>query len=273
MNIIAEKYCLLEKTVKGQSGDVYKAKDMDKEKIVALKLFHIHLKDNIYLSHIKREAEYVLSLNLEHRNIVKILNFEHHEDYVFLVMEYITGNMIKDYIKQSPSKIRDILNFTIQICDGLDYFHSLNLVYRNIRPEKIFINEDLNVKLLSYGLNLARPGAGKSSRMGMGSFGTGGSQYIPPEYIEGKNFTHLSDLYSLGVTLYELLTDKLPFPDDEESFFPQLGGKPAPLTEYNRGISGELEGIVLSLLERKPEKRLQSVKELKERINLFAEKY
>jgi len=260
-NPLLNRYFLLQKIGKGGMGEVYKAKDQVDNKIVAVKLLHSHMQTGKYISRFKREAEYLSKLS--HPNIVKFYSFEQDEKAIFLVMEYIVGRKIRNHISLSNDPIKDMIKFAIQISDALEYAHSMNLIHRDIKPDNILINSHLDAKVLDFGIARGLPNETKLTDPGT-LIGT--VQYLSPEYIQGANLTSMSDLYSFGVTIYELLTQRLPFTEGKsgEVFFPQLYEDPTPPSKYNSKLSGELERIILKLLEKDPAKRFQSAKALKE---------
>jgi eukaryotic-like serine/threonine-protein kinase len=265
-NTLANRYYLLQKIGKGGMGEVYKAKDQIENSIVAIKLLHSHLQFGKYISRFKREAEYLSKLS--HPNIVKFYSLEQDEKHIFLVMEYIVGRKIRTHIKNSPTPVEDVLKCAIQICDALDYAHSMNMIHRDIKPENILIDSETNIKILDFGIAKGMPKETKLTEPGT-LIGT--VQYLAPEYIQGEQLTSISDLYSLGVTLYELLTQQLPFSEGKsnEVFFPQLFETPIPPTKFNKNIPPELELTLIKLLDKSPEKRFQSAKKLKERLKVI----
>ncbi|HPZ06820.1 MAG TPA: serine/threonine-protein kinase [Candidatus Eremiobacteraeota bacterium] len=267
---LSGRYYLLQKIGKGGMGEVYKAKDLKKNEIVAVKLLHQNLRHGKYISRFKREAEYLSKLS--HSNIIKFYSFQEDEKYVFLVMEYIIGRKIRTHVKLSPKPVEDVLKFAIQICDALTYAHSMHIIHRDIKPENILINSEENVKILDFGIARGIPKETKLTEPGT-LIGT--VQYLAPEYIQGESLTPLSDLYSLGVTLYELLTEKLPFSEgkSQEVFFPQLFELPTPPTKFNQNIPPELELTLIKLLDKDSAKRFQSAKKLKERLKVISMSY
>ena len=269
-NKLAGRYYLVQKIGKGGMGEVFKAKDLLENRIVAVKLLHPHLQFGKYISRFKREAEYLSKLS--HPNIVKFYSLEQDEKNIFLVMEYIVGRKIRTYIKLSPAPVEDVLKCAIQICDSLDYAHSMNMIHRDIKPENILIDSELNIKILDFGIAKGMPKETKLTEPGT-LIGT--VQYLAPEYIQGEQLTSVSDLYSLGVTLYELLTEKLPFSESKsnEVFFPQLFETPVPPTRVNKNIPPELEMTLIKLLDKNPARRFESAKKLKERLKVILMSY
>ncbi|MEQ8191140.1 MAG: SUMF1/EgtB/PvdO family nonheme iron enzyme [Candidatus Eremiobacterota bacterium] len=270
-NLLSGRYKLIQKIGKGGMGEVYKAKDMmstNQIVIVAVKLLHPHLQFGKYISRFKREAEYLSKLS--HPNIVKFYSLEQDEKNIFLVTEYIVGRKIRTHIKLSQTPVEDVLKCAIQICDALDYAHSMNMIHRDIKPENILIDTESNIKILDFGML-----KGTAKRTTYKGYGPGNLietvQYLPPEYIQGEQLGSLSDLYSLGVTLYELLTQQLPFPEGKsnEIFFPQLFESPVPPTTVNKNIPPELELTLVRLLDKNPLKRFENAKKLKERLKII----
>ena len=284
-NPLKDRYYLVQKVGKGGMGEVYRAKDLVRKHMVAVKLLHPHLKSNKNINRFKREAEYLSRLS--HPNIVQFYSIEEDEQivngkketYIFLVMEYIIGRKMRRHILLSAEPIKDVLNFSIQTCEALEYAHSMNVIHRDIKPENILVSSDMKVKMLDFGI--ARRGlmAGtdmpKETKLTAPGTLLGTIQYLAPEYIHGENLSHVSDLYSLGVTMYELLTEHLPFSEGKsnEAFFPQLFEDPSPPSKYNPDIPPELELTILKLLARNPLKRFESAEKLKSRLKVILKSY
>jgi serine/threonine protein kinase len=261
-NILVKRYSLIQKIGEGSMGKIYKARDLSTNQTVAIKLLHPELQFGKYIYRFKKVAEDLSKLS--HPNIVTFYSLEQDEKNIFLVMEYIVGKKMKTYIEHSSSPMEDVLKCAIQICNALDSAHSMNMIHRDIKPENILINSEANIKILNFGI----PQFSRKRSLCEVFKPSKDLQYLAPEYIRGEQFTNISDLYSLGVTLYELLTHQLPFSEGKlnEVFFPQLFEVPIPPTKVNKNIPYELELTLIKLLDKTPTRRFENAKKLKERL-------
>ena len=205
-------YKITEKIGEGGMGEVYLADDTKLKRQVAIKFLPEHLtKDKENVERFEREAEAAAALN--HPNIITIFDVIETDGQICIIMEYVNGDSLRTKIDKGISDIDEILNITNQICEGLSEAHKADIVHRDIKPENILIDSHNRVKILDFGLAKLK-GVSKLTKE-TSTLGT--IHYMSPEQLQGKEVDHRSDIWSLGVVLYELLTGEVPFKGDYES--------------------------------------------------------
>ena len=243
----------------GGMGIVYLAEDVTLSRKTAIKFFsNEYTSDKELFARFEQEAKLTASLN--HPNIVTIYEMGKHENGFYLAMEYIKGKTLSEIIQQKELQISMVIHFAIQICDGLSKAHRAGIIHRDIKPANIMVKKDGIVKILDFGLAKLRGGKKltKTSTL-MGTF-----PYMSPEQIRGKDIDQRSDIFSLGVVLYELLTLKLPFrgDTDEAILYSIIHDHPEPLARYKKGVSDSLQRIIDKALDKDADTRYQYVDEL-----------
>ncbi len=257
-------YKITEKLGEGGMGVVYKAIDTDLDRTVALKFLPNHIaaeKENI--DRFKTEARAAAALN--HPNITTIYSIEKSEETngdtrVFLVMEYIDGVELKERISENTVPYEEALEISIKICRGLEAAHNKGIVHRDIKSSNIMITGEGTVKIMDFGLAKLGNG-GNLTRLGT-TLGT--ISYMSPEQTAGENVDHQTDIWALGVVMYELFTGHLPFRGDYDQavVYSILNEAPRSLRSYNENIPELLEPIVFKALAKSKEERYSSVSEL-----------
>lgn len=259
-NQMIGRYELLEKRGEGGFGVLYKAMDTMIERVVALKVLHTQHASNERISAwFRREAKAMARLN--HPNIVTIHNFEVVGDQHFIVMEYVEGNNLDEELKlHGPLPIDDAMKVVLQMVDGFGYAHDNGIVHRDIKPSNVMIDESRRVKITDFGIAKIL-GDTKLTRTGTGA---GSIPYMSPEQIEGKPIDARTDIYSLGITLYQMITGKVPFTDESEFVVMRahLDQKPTEPSMLRPEVPSALETIVMRMLEKEPDSRYGSMKEL-----------
>jgi serine/threonine protein kinase len=252
------KYKIIEELGNGGMGRVYKAIHLTLNRVVAVKMIHPDLVDNQDL--IKRfykEAKTQAQLN--HQNIVTVYDFLEIGGNYFIIMEYVHGVSVGKIVsEQGPFEPYIALSIFRQILTGIGYAHLKKVIHRDIKPNN-FILTPSNVKITDFGIAQIIGDTGLAATEAV--FGT--PRYMSPEQILGEKIDHRTDIYSLGVTLYEMLTGRVPFNGDSDYEIKRGQVElPPPLpTQIRLDIPRELENIVLRALLKKPEERFQSVNE------------
>ncbi|MEE9190019.1 MAG: protein kinase [Candidatus Neomarinimicrobiota bacterium] len=253
-------YKILEKLGEGGMGDVYKAEDTNLDRIVALKFLPKEVtRDKEMKTRFIHEAKAASAL--DHPNVCTVFEIDETEEgQLFISMGYYDGDTIEERIKQGPLEINEALNITIQVAQGLDKAHKKKIVHRDIKSANIIVNTDGVTKIVDFGIaKLA--GQTKVTKDGT-SLGT--ASYMSPEQTLGKEVDHRTDIWSLGVVLYEMLTGLQPFQGDYEQavVYSIMNEEPKPLTGLRTGIPLQLEQIVSKALAKEPDERYQHLDEL-----------
>jgi serine/threonine protein kinase/Tfp pilus assembly protein PilF len=260
-------YRIVEKIGAGGMGEVYLAEDTKLKRRVALKFLpaqfatdddfkarFVRATDDDFKARFVREAEATAKLN--HPNIITIHEVAEYHGRPFFAMELVEGRSLRELSKGKELGIDRIIELAIQICDGLSAAHEKKVVHRDIKPSNIVIDAYGRPKILDFGL-AAIQGGEQLTKTGS-TLGTVG--HMSPEQVQGSNVDHRSDLFSLGVFLYEMIAGRLPFKGDTEAATMNsvINEIPEPLSRYKRGVSGKLQDIVSKLLEKDPSLRYQS---------------
>ncbi len=258
------KYRLLEKRGEGGFGILYKAMDTLIERVVALKVLHAQYASNERLSSwFMREAKAMARLN--HPNIVTIHNFEIEGDRHFIVMEFVEGSSLDEELEaRGPLSIHDTVKIALQMIDGFGYAHEKGIIHRDIKPSNVMIDASRKVKITDFGIAKILD----DTRLTRTGTGAGSLHYMSPEQIEGKAIDARTDIYSLGITLYQMLTGKVPFTDESEFVVMRahLDQPPVCPSQLRPDVPEDLERIVLRMLEKKPGDRYDSMKALGEEL-------
>jgi eukaryotic-like serine/threonine-protein kinase len=209
--VLLDRYELQELVGSGGMSSVYRAHDRLLDRTVALKVLHEHYRaDPEHVERFRREARSVAVLS--HPNIVTVIDRGEHGDAQFIVFEYVGGENLKRLIeRERPLPVAKALSFAIQVARGLSFAHRNGLVHRDVKPHNVLLNGDGQAKVTDFGIARA-----VDLPRGMTQTGTvlGTSDYIAPEQAQGQSVDEQTDVYSLGVVLYELLTGEVPFPGE-----------------------------------------------------------
>lgn len=259
--IVKERYEILEILGEGGMAFVYKARDMQLERFVAIKtLKPNYVNQETFVDRFKREAK--TAANLNHPNIVQIFDWGI-EDEPYFVMEYIEGNTLTSIIaKNRTISLSDILFIGAQVSSGLHAAHQKGLVHRDIKPGNIMITPDGKVKVTDFGIVSLQNEESDITKTGS-ILGT--ASYISPEQAQGKPVSIESDLYSLGTVLYELITGKAPFSGDTpiSTATKHLTEKPEKPSLFRRDLPKGVETAILKLLEKATYDRFKSAEDLR----------
>ncbi len=252
-------YKILEKLGEGGMGVVYKAHDTKLNREVALKFLPPHLAASEQdKARFIQEAQSASSINQP--NICTIHDIQEHDGSLFIVMEYVNGHTLRDRLTSHITNPKSAIETGIQIADGLAAAHEKGIVHRDIKPENIMVRKDGIVQIMDFGLAKLR-GISRLTKEGS-TVGTAG--YMSPEQIQGLDPDHRSDIFSLGVLLYEMLTGQLPFRGVHETAlaYEIVNVDPSPMTAVKPEIDPAIDAIVLECLAKEPSERFQSAAEV-----------
>ncbi len=254
--LLGNRYEVLEQLGGGGMSIVYKAKDTFLNRLVTIKILRPeYVTDKDFIRRFRREAQAVASLS--HPNIVNIHDVGQENETQYLVMEYVDGDNLKNYLKAHPDLPLDkIVNIARQICDALQHAHENNIVHRDVKPHNILITKNERVKLTDFGIALeASTGTITNTDTIVGSV-----HYISPEQAKGEVAGPQSDIYSLGVVLYEMLTGELPFKGDSPVAvaLKHVQEQPKLPSEINPRVPRQLERVVMKAMHKSVEQRYQT---------------
>ncbi|MFC1735059.1 serine/threonine protein kinase [Candidatus Hydrogenedentota bacterium] len=268
------QYDILAPVGQGGMGRVYKAIDKEKDRIVAIKVLRREFSEDRK----KRRADYLgrenrIASTLDHPNVIDIFEiFEEPDDagrrQRYLLMEYIDGVSLRHFIKERDWPLDEGLAMFQDICKGLDYIHHLGIVHRDVKPENFLIAKTNNaVKIADFGLSLDN----RSWRTRNIKARTGTPRYMSPEQIAGKNLDFRSDIFSLGLTMYELFSGTYPFEGaDRVAVMKQIMNpriRIHPPIHFNHDLPSDLSRIIMKMMRWHPRKRYQMVTEIILEIN------
>jgi len=259
-SIIAGKYEICEELGKGGMGVVYKAEDIKLSRMVAIKLLPSELTDDLEArERFVHEARTASAL--DHPNICTIYEIDETEEgRIFIAMAFYSGRALQKKIKQGPLSIKETIDIVIQVAQGLSKAHGKGIVHRDIKPANVMLGDDGVVKIVDFGLAKLAGGA----QLTRTSEIMGTVAYMSPEQASGESVDQRTDIWSLGVVFYELLTGHLPFQgENEQSMLHAIIHKtPDPPMDLKKDIPEEAECIVLNCLRKQPERRYQSADRL-----------
>ncbi len=256
--VIAGRYELLKIIGEGGMATVYKALDLELDTPVALKILKPIPSLVSWLPRFRQEL--ALSRELTHKNIVRVHDIGKHGSTNFISMELLEGVGMDEMVDEAMP-VGEGLMLMLQACAALRAAHEKKIVHRDIKPENMFITHDGVLKLMDFGI------ASSPATRGMTSFGAivGTPDYMAPEQIsKAGEASATSDLYALGIVMYEMFTGRLPFASENLMglLHQQVNDPPIPPTSYNALIPASLEAVILRLLEKNPEQRFPSATEL-----------
>lgn len=262
------KYRVTEKIGQGGSSIIYRGVHEMLNMPVAIKMLkHEMAMDPDFIEIFRNEAKIIAQLN--HPNIVKVYDIEEIYQTVFIIMEYLEGiplkNMLSTKNKLSISKIVDI---TLQVCYGLEYAHSHGIIHQDINPRNIFVHPDGQVKVIDFGLAIRRGGVDSNFLF------PGTIYYIPPEQLRGDPVDERADIYSLGMTVYEMITGKRPFPSCHmKAIVDWHLNEDIPDTRKTiKDLPDELHNFLMKTIRKDPAERYRDITEAIQELSPLAEK-
>mgnify|MGYP004449998067 FL=1 len=265
--VLDNRYRIIDKIGVGGMADVYRGEDTLLGRPVAIKILHANFaNDDEFVSRFKREAQAAGKLN--HPNIVNMYDVGFDQDLHYIIMEYVDGKTLKEYITEKGRlSIDEAVKFTIAIGEGLEHAHAMGIVHCDIKPHNVIITRTGRVKVTDFGI--ARAMNSTNTVMYTNSI-MGSAHYLSPEQASGKTIDGSTDIYSLGVVLYEMLSGKVPFEGETPIAvaLKHVREKIIPPTRYNPSIPPLLESVVLKALSKDPKDRFESISDMMSDLRL-----
>ncbi len=258
--IISDRYVVKRKIGEGGMAKVYLAYDKKTEQNVAVKILKNENIDEKKIRSFKREAETLSILNDE--NIVSIIDVGEENDVYYIVNEFIEGMTLKEYISTcSPLEVEEVINITIQILKGLSHAHEKGVVHKDIKSQNILLNQNREVKITDLGIADIIDAEFTRTQSLMGT-----PQYVAPEILNRENLTIQSDIYSVGILLYEMLVGHAPFTGEKPAIImiKQMNHPLPSIIEKRADVPQTLENIAIKASAKKLENRYQTVDEMLE---------
>lgn len=257
---IGDRYEVLSKVGSGGMADVYKGKDHKLNRFVAIKILKKEYReDELFVRKFQSEAQ--AAAGLMHPNIVNVYDVGEESGLYYMVMELVEGITLKDYItKKGVLSSKEVISIAIQVANGIEAAHLHNIVHRDIKPQNIIISKEGKVKVTDFGIAKA------TSSNTISTNALGSVHYTSPEQARGGFSDFKSDIYSLGITMYEMATGHLPFDGDTavSIAIKHLQEEITPPSEYVEDIPFSLEQIILKCTQKSADRRYQDVASLKE---------
>lgn len=267
---INDRYEIIKTIGEGGMANVYLANDTILDRKVAIKVLRGDLSnDEKFIRRFQREALSVS--NLSHPNIVEVYDVGEEDGQYYIVMEYIEGKTLKQLLKKRETlSLPEVIDIMLQLTDGLAHAHESYIIHRDIKPQNIMILDNGLVKITDFGIAMAL----NATQLTQTNSVMGSVHYLPPEQANGKSATVKSDIYSLGILMYELITGSVPFKGDNavEIALKHMKEKIPSIRKQNPTIPQSVENIVIKATAKNPRNRYDSVKEMHDDLEICMEK-
>jgi len=258
--VFAERYKLVDFLGQGGMSLVYRAVDIRTGHSVAIKILKSEYNNDAeFLERFQREAH--AAGRMSHHNIVNLLDVGTEGEFRYLVLEYISGNTLKDIIKEKGAlNPNTAIQITIRILSALQHAHDNGIIHRDIKPQNILVNTNGHIKVADFGIARIT----NTKTISKKDVVIGSVHYSSPEQARGSVVEATSDIYSTGIVLYEMLTGRVPFMGDNPVTvaMQQVNAMPPPIRELNPAIHPAIASVVMKALEKSPQKRFQSAREM-----------
>ena len=255
-----DQYLLTDLLARSGMATIFKAHDQFSGATVALKIPHVQLEADVVFAQ-RFEREEAIGQKLDHPGVVHVLK-PREKSRLYMAMEYVEGRSLRALMRGEPLPRAQALDVARQVGDALVYLESQGVVHRDLKPENVLLTPDGRVKILDFGIALSQ----QSRRLTWGALSNavGTPDYMAPEQIRGRRGDARTDVYALGMLLFEMLTGKLPFdrPSARALLRAKAAEEPRPPSWYVRDFDPGLEAIILKAIERDPRHRYESAAEL-----------
>src|SRR5260370_12728258 len=265
--VLTGRYEILQLIGRGGIGAVYKARDTELDRIIALKLIRPELARNPdVLRRFKQEL--ILARQVTHKNVIRIFDLGQSDGIKFITMDFVEGQDLRSLLlekgKLAPEQAARIM---LQICRALEAAHAEGVIHRDLKPQNIMLTQDGRVYVIDFGISRSAylPAMTQTGAL------IASPEYMSPEQARGEKLTERSDLFSLGVIFYELLTGKSPYPADAPlgTLWKRLQEKPKAPAEVEATVPKALNDLVMNALEIEPEKRISSAREMAQHLEIW----
>ena len=256
--LVDGRYRILRRIGSGGMADVYCAEDTHLGRQVAIKVLHRRFaQDQEFVERFRREAKSAAGLN--HPNVVGVFDRGEHEGTYYIAMEFLEGRTLKDIVTaEAPLAQERVVDLGVQILNAAGFAHRHGVIHRDFKPHNVIVDDLGHAKVTDFGI--ARAGASEMTETGS-IMGT--AQYLSPEQAQGHAVTATSDIYSIGVMLYEMLAGRLPFDGDSAVAvaLKHLSEPPTPISQWRADVHPALEAVVMAALAKDPARRWQSAED------------
>jgi len=254
------KYKILGTIRSGGMAHIYRASDPETKNIVAIKTLRSSSINRRAVKGFLQEAKMLKKLN--HPNIVRVMDFGKEDGMPYMVMEYVNGEDLKKLMLHKKTKKLQRYDLILQIGRGLDYLHENNIIHQDIKPENILVSRNNEVKIIDFGL-------ARYNRLRIftrNRFIDGTPTYMSPEQIRKRHTDKRTDIYSYGITIYEMLTGKIPYQGNDKNAIMRahidIHIQPRLVSYYDSNIPKNIENCVMKAIEKNPNKRHRTVSEM-----------
>lgn len=254
------KYIIQDIIKSGGIAHIYKASDPITKDIVAIKILQQSATSHRAMKGFIQEAKILKKLN--HPNIIRVMDFGKEDGMPYMAMEYINGEDLKKLLLYKQTEKLQRYDLILQIGRGLDYLHENNIIHHDIKPENILVSKNNEVKIIDFGL--AR--YNRLRIFTLNRFIDGTPTYMSPEQIRKKNTDKRTDIYSYGITIYEMLTGRVPYQANDKNAIMRahidIHTRPRLVSYYDSSIPRNIENCVMKAIEKNPNKRHRTVSEM-----------
>jgi serine/threonine-protein kinase len=261
--LVDSRYRIVRRIGSGGMADVYCAEDTHLGRQVALKVLHRRFaQDQEFVERFRREAS--AAAGLQHPNVVSVFDRGRHDGTYYIAMEHLPGRTLKEIVEsEAPLAQERVVDFGLQILQAAGFAHRHGVIHRDFKPHNVIVDEQARAKVTDFGI--ARAGASEMTETGS-IMGT--AQYLSPEQAQGHAVTATSDLYSIGVMLYEMLAGRLPFEGESavSIALKHLSEPPTPISQLRPDVHPALESVVMAALAKDPARRWQTAEDFGEAL-------